>query len=93
MPIPQLKQETFFLMAWILMGVSVIGNVISLSMNWATSNIGNRISSISMMLFNLLLMVLFLSMWIGQTKTKVKDSPELEAYLQTLEKEVDNGKN
>lgn len=84
MPVPQIKQETFFLVAWILMAASVIGSVINSIMSWAMYNIGGKIVAVSGILFNVLLFLLFLSMWVGQTKTSIKDDPELEKYLKSL---------
>jgi hypothetical protein len=86
MAVPQLKQETFFLIAWILMAASVFGSLINIVMNWAISNIGIKISMVSGVLFNLLLTVLFLSMWVGQKKTEIKDNPELDEFIKSLQK-------
>ena len=86
MPVPQIKQETFFLVAWILMAASVFGSLINSILSWAAYNIGGKIVAVSGILFNVLLFLLFLSMWVGQTKTVIKDDPELEKYLKSLSK-------
>jgi RsiW-degrading membrane proteinase PrsW (M82 family) len=76
----------FFLAGSILFGISAAGSTYSLHLLWAVYNFGQKISSISSILFNIVLVCFFLFMYKGAAKT-VKDVKLIEKDILEIAKE------
>jgi len=84
-----ISMPTFYKFGSILFFFGAIGGAINLKMQWATINIGGKISMFSSFIFQLLLLGLFITLYFQIRKQpkapqKVVESPEIEAFLNDL---------
>jgi hypothetical protein len=85
MNIPTLSMKKFYIIAGILMLLSVIFSIWNLTTGWVIMNLPAKLSFIfGTILFQLLLVVLFFGMWKVMPDTTIKDNKELEELLETM---------
>lgn len=87
-----ISMPTFYKAGTILFSVSVVGILINIYIQWDISNIGNKISMFSGLIFQCFLVALFLTLYKQFSKPKIIDAPELDSFLQELKGGDKNGK-
>mgnify|MGYP001411074233 CR=1 FL=1 len=82
--------KTFYLIASILMIVSVLGQGWNLDIIWNSITIGAKISNIAGMFFNVLLVILFLGLYkmTPNLNTQVIDNKEMDKFLEQIKNEA-----
>ena len=82
-----ISMPTFYKGGSILFTCSLIGTAINAKIQWASLNIGGKISMVSTFLFQCLFLALFLTLYFQIRKqTKVVENPEMDNFLQDLQK-------
>jgi len=90
-----ISMETFYKFASLLLGISLAGSAISAKIQWVDLNFGAKISIIGNFLFQVLLFILFLGLYIQIKKQpKIINNPELDNFLNELkQKDITDNSN
>jgi hypothetical protein len=84
-----ISPKQFYLWASILIGLSVIFNLWNLFSSWSFMNLPSRLSFIfGNLLFQILLVVMFIGMWKVTPDMTLQSNPELDKMLEKISKEV-----
>ena len=82
-----ISMPQFYKWGSILFSIGILGSIINLSKLWAFLNIGGQISMISSILFQFLLLDLFLTLYFQIKKqSKIIENPKLDSFLKELQK-------
>jgi len=98
MNFPQITTLQFYKYGIILFLISVLGSIINISIQWAYINIGIKISLFGNLLFQILLLILFIGLYIQtkkQEQTTVIENPEIDKFLKELQEKdiLDNNQS
>ena len=82
---------TFYKFGAILFGAGVIGAGINAKMQWASINLGGKISMVSSFFFQCLLLTLFIGLYVQFKKQanqpKIVEAPAVDDFLKELTRE------
>lgn len=87
-----ISMDKFYLIGSILFGAGVIGSAINAKIQWVALNIGGKISMVGSALFQIMLMVLFIGLYLQIRKqNKLVNNPAVDEFIKELKsKDISN---